>query len=252
MIPQFISSMSELQLCQGNFNLIYAKSKIFNEAIYSLIGGTTDILDYTYVFDSINNAYALENDVNDELHNKIFDLNNTEDLRLCDANNIEFLIENINSLGNSLEDFYDLSETLIGSCMGNKYKDLEGVNLIQIIDLIKDWFIYIEKTEYVYYLEKVREVKEIEHKKSLIIEKLEIEIAPYQQLAEKLLEFDSVRENWDSQLSEIAYSKAFQNDFHSLFKLKKNDILEKNSTDLSPDEKYQLEKFFYFIEDSLA
>ena len=49
------------------FRLIAAKDNILNEAIYSLVGYTTDIEEYMYVFDEIERSFSLD----DELENKL-------------------------------------------------------------------------------------------------------------------------------------------------------------------------------------
>jgi hypothetical protein len=98
----------------------------------------------------------------------------------------------------------------------------------------------------------INDIKRIEEKKSLLIEKLENELKPIRGVANILLQIDTVKKDGYSQLNEIANESAYSNNFYAYFTSKKNELIETYSTNLNVAERIELENFFNHIHEALS
>jgi hypothetical protein len=228
------------------FRLIAAKDNILNEAIYSLVGYTTDIEEYLYVFDEIERSFSL----NDELENKLAALNNelknTEDFKVPLTFEIEELCQKIRELGPS----EDTQESI--------WREKIALNQLYLSENISFEEVLQQLTNYIYNNEKdffernISYYRQNEKAKERLIEQLEKELIPIKNCAENLLKIEEIDNNWGSQLQEICHTQAYTNNFYHFFKKEKEAILLKNSIGLNELEKLKLNAFFEELEIKLG
>jgi hypothetical protein len=228
------------------FRLIAAKDNILNEAIYSLVGHTTDIEDYLYVFDEIERSFSL----NDELENKLAALNNelknTEDFQVPLTIEIEDLCQKIRELG----PHEDTQESI--------WREKIALNQLYLSENISFEEVLQQLTNYIYNNEKdffernISYYSQNEKAKERLIEQLQKELIPIKNFAENLLKIEEIDNNWGSQLQEITHTQAYSNNFYHCFTKEKESILLRNSNNLNELEKLELHAFFEELNEKLS
>lgn len=220
------------------FRLITAKDNILASAIYYLCGSTTDIEDYLYVFDKIENKDSL----NEELEKKLTALNdelkNTEDFNVPLTLEIEELCQKIKALGPD--------EDAQSSIWSEKiaFDELNLYETFSFEEVFKRLANYIYDNEKDIFARTISYYSQNEKEKKRLIEQLEKELIRIKNCAENLLTIEEIDNNWGSQLQEICQTQAYSNDFYHCFKKEKEAILLKNSVGLDDLEESVLSAFF--------
>jgi hypothetical protein len=219
------------------FRLIAAKDNILNEAIHFLVGYTTDIEDYLYVFDEIGRSISLDEELEKKLTALNDELKNTEDFHVPLTIEIEELCQKIRELGPS----EDTQESIWSEKIAfDELYISESISFREVFEKFTDYICHKEK--YIF-ASIISSYKQIENEKEFLIQKLEKELKPIKELAENLLTIEEIDNNWGSKLQEICNAKAYSNDFYR-FNEKKETILVENSVGLNELEKLALDAFF--------
>jgi hypothetical protein len=228
------------------FRLINAKDKVLDAAIYYLTGSTTDIEDYLYVFEQIENNASLNDEFEKELSSLNIKLNNTEDFKVPLTDEIEELCQKIRELGPSEDEQVSIWSAKIP--IDELYFE-ESISFKEALEKF---------TNHIYYREKdifksiISYYKQNEKKKEIWIEQLDKELTPIKNIAENLLKNEEVDKNWGSQLQEICHTQAYANNFYHCFIQKRETILSENSIGLNEREKVELNAFFNELEIELG
>jgi hypothetical protein len=234
----------------SNRNLIIAKSRVLNEVIESLLGGTTDITDYTYVFQEIEGLLD-EGVLSTKLHETVYNLYCDEDFRKTDSSEIDSLCEEILLIDSAIEENYDSAERYFDEPVANPFSELHELNGGQLCEMINSWIKRKEENESDYFWGLLVNIRKEQDRKKLLIGKIEDHVAPLQNLAEQLLEVDDEEINyWAGNLEEIAYAKIDYPGVQNLSAIKDNFMRELGET-LTPHELILLEKFFDSINNVL-
>lgn len=233
-----------------NVNLIIAKSRVLNEVIESLLGGTTDITDYTYVFKEIERLLD-EGDLSTKLNETVYRLFCDEDFRKTDSSEIDSLCEEILSIDSAFEEHYDSAELYFDEPVANLFTDIHELNGEQLCEMINSWIKRKEDNERYYFEGLLVYIRKKQDRKNLLIGKIEDLIAPLRNLAGQLLEVDDKEINyWESELMAIAHAKIDYPGVRNLSAIKDNFMRELGET-LTPHELILLEKFFDSINNVL-
>lgn len=233
-----------------NVNLIIAKSRVLNEVIESLLGGTTDITDYTYVFKEIEGLLD-EGDLSTKLHETVYNLYCDEDFRKTDSFEIDSLCEEIHLIDIAIEENYDSAELYFDEPVANLFTDIHELNGEQLCEMINSWVKRKEENERDYFEGLLVYIRKKQDRKNLLIGIIEDLIAPLRNLAGQLLEVDDKEINyWESELMAIAHAKIDYPGVRNLSAIKDNFMRELSET-LTPHELILLEKFFDSINNVL-
>jgi hypothetical protein len=220
------------------FRLITAKDNILASAISNLCGSTTDIEDYLYVFDKIENNDSL----NEELEKKLTALNdelkNTEDFNVPLTLEIEELCQKIRALGPDEDAHSSIWSEKIA------FDELNLYETFSFEEVFKRLANYIYDNEKDIFARIISYYSQNEKEKKRLIEQLEKALIRIKNRAENLLTIEEIDNNWGSQLQEICQTQAYSNDFYHCFYKKKEAILLKNSEGLDDLEKSVLSDFF--------
>lgn len=234
----------------SNRNLINAKSHVLNEVIESLFGGTTDITDYTHVFQKIEGILG-EGNLSNELHETVYNLFCDEDFRTTVSSEIDSLCEEIHLIDSAFEKYYNSAETYFDEPVANLFTDLHELNGEQLCEMINLWIKHKEENEQSYFEGLFEEIRKYQADKNLLIGKLEQHIAPLRNLAEQLLKVDDEEiKYWHDTLEEIVNT---QFDYPGVQNLNdiQNTYLENYREILTLSELYSLEKLFNYIKNRL-
>ena len=230
----------------SNSNLIFAKSRVLNEVIESLLGGTTDITDYTYVFKEIEGLLD-EGDLSAKLQETVYNLFCDEDFRKTDSSEIDSLCEEILSIDRAYEAYYDSAESYFDEPVANLFTDLHELNSEQLCGMINSWIKHKEEKEQSYFEGLIEEIRKYQKDKNSLIDKLEKHIEPLRTLAEQLLEVDDEEINyWAGNLEAIVYAEIDYPSVRNLSAIQDN-FMRELSEILTPRELIHLEKFFESI-----
>jgi hypothetical protein len=241
---------NELIALIANRNLINAKSRVLNEFIECLLGGTTDITDYTHVFQKIEGILG-EGNLSTELHETVYNLFCDEDFRTTDSSEIDSLCEEIHSIDSAFEKYYDSAESYFDEPVANLFTDLHELNSEQLCEMINLWIKHKEENEQSYFEGLLEEIRKYQEDKNLLIGKLEQHIAPLRNLAEQLLEVDDEEINyWAGNLDEVAHAHVDYPGVQNLSDIQ-NTYMEEYKEILTLSELYSLEKLFNYIKNRL-
>jgi hypothetical protein len=230
----------------SNRNLIIAKSRVLNEVIESLLGGTTDITDYIHVFREIEEILD-EGDLSTKLHETVYNLFCDEDFRKTDSSEIDSLCDEILSIDSAFEEHYDSAELYFDEPVANLFTDIHELNGEQLCEMINSWIKRKEENETDYFWGLLVNIRKEQDRKNLLIGKIEDLIAPLRNLAEQLLEVDDEEINyWAGNLEAIAYAKIDYPGVRNLSAIQDN-FMRELSEILTPRELIHLEKFFESI-----
>jgi hypothetical protein len=233
---------------QEQLKLIFAKNDILMCAIEGLSGSTIDIENYVDTFEQIIQSPILNENIEKELTELLYNLNSNEDFRVPASDKIESICEEIRSLNSKIPE----NNLILDVCIKNKSFDNQELSIKQINELILEWINFVAYSEKNIFRDMINNIKRIEEKKSLLIEKLENELKPIRGVANILLQIDTVEQDGYSQLNEIANESAYSNNFYAYFTSKKNELIETYSTNLNSDERKELEQFYNEIINELS
>jgi hypothetical protein len=220
------------------FRLITAKDNILASAISNLCGSTTDIEDYLYVFDEMKNYDLLNEDFEKKLTALNDDLKNTEDFNFPLTLEIEELCQKIRLLGPSDDTQSSIWSEKIA------FDELHLCETFSFEEIFRRLTNYIFDNEKDIFARIISCYSQNEKEKKRLIEQLEKELISIKSIAENLLTFEEIDNNWGSQLQEISRTQAYRSDFYRCFKKEKEAILLKNSIGLNDIEKSVLSDFF--------
>ena len=245
MLNNYYEILEKLKESQ-EFRLINAKDKVLDAAIYYLTGSTTDIEDYLYVFEQIENNASLNDEFEKELSSLNIKLNNTEDFKVPLTDEIEELCQKIRELGPS----EDTQESIWREEIAlNQLYLSENISFEEVFKRLTD---YIYKNEKDFFARNISYYSQNEKAKERLIEQLEKELISIKKVSENLLMIEEIDNNWGSQLQEISNTQAYSNNFYHFFKKEKEAILLKNSIGLNELEKLELKAFFEELEMKLG
>jgi len=229
---------------QKELKLIFAKNDLLMEVFESLIGSTTDVSDYVYVFDLIESKYDLKDEGQTAISKLVYDLTSNEDMRVTLSDEIDSLCSNINNLNSHIEK----TDLIHEHSIDNQFHEYEELRINNILELLRTWVDTIQNLEKDIFQEAIHKVKRIEEAKSIIIKELEGKLHPIKKLASELGKIDEIANEWYSQLNEIETNYAYTNDFNYAYLDK---ILKHYASGLNSDEKKELVTFFEYIKEEL-
>ena len=220
------------------FRLINAKDKVLDAAIYYLCGSTTDIEDYLYVFEQIENNASLDEEFEKELSSLNIKLNNTDDFQVPLTDEIEELCQKIRELGPNEDTQTSIWREQIAL---DKLNFSKSISFEEVFEKFAEYIRYNEKD---IFAKIISSFKENEKEKEILIQQLEKELIPIKELAKKMLTSEEIEKEYGSKLEEICYTQAYSCDFYHRLKKERDSILLTNSTELNELEKLELRAFF--------
>ena len=227
------------------FRLIAAKENILNKAIHSLVGHTTDIEEYLYVFNEIEQSFSLDDELESKLAVLNNELKNTDDFKVPLTIEIEELCQKIRELGPSKDTQVSIWTEQIA--LNHLYLS-ENISFEELFNRLTN---YIYNNEKDFFARNISCYSQNEKAKERLIEQLEKELIQIKNVSENLLMNEKIDNNWGSQLQEISRTQAYSNNFYHFFE-KKEAILLKNSIGLNELEKLELNAFFEELEIKLG
>ena len=227
------------------FKLITAKDNILDLAIFYLCGSTTNIEDYLYVFDEIENDEELNVELEKKLRSLNDELKNTEDFNVPLTLDIEELCQKIRGFGPSEDAHVSIWREKIS------INELHLYNTFSFEEVFNQLTNYIFKKEKDIFARIISDYRQNEKEKYNLIQQLEKELIPIIELAENLLTIEEIENNYGSTLQDICQAQAYSNNFH-LFEYEKESILLRNSVGLNESEKLALAAFFNEISKELS
>ena len=237
--------LDKLKESEG-FRLIAAKENILNEAIHSLVGHTTDIEEYLYIFNEIERSFSLDDELESKLTVLNNELKNTDDFKVPLTIEIEELCQKIRELGPSEDTQVSIWTEQIA--LNHLYLS-ENISFEELFNRLTN---YIYNNEKDFFARNISYYSQNEKVKERLIEQLEKELIPIKNVSENLLMIEEIDNNWGSQLQEISCTQAYNNNFYHFFEKEKEAILLKNSIGLNELEKLELNAFFEELEIKLG
>jgi hypothetical protein len=227
------------------FRLIFAKNAVLQEAVWALQGSVTGVVDELYILDDIESMSDLDGILERQLNKANYNLKSTEDLRVPSSALLESLCEDICRIDVSREDFRGIWKEV---ALPNIYADMNGITFHEINEM---WLDHLYMHHEQIFKDMFIGFKESELEKKNLIEQLEEEMKPFQDLASMLIDIEEIEKNWGRGLEEIAEKNVYYSNFNSYFIMREVQILETHSEGLNDYEEQSLRDFFRLLSHEL-
>ena len=224
------------------FRRLFAKNAVLEEALWALQqGSVTGIVDELYILDDIERMSDLDEILERQLNKANFNLSSTEDFRVPSSAILESLCEDIGRIDGSYEDFSGFWKE---ADLPNIYVDRNWLTFDMINDI---WMEHLHQHQEKIFEDLINGFKESELEKKNLIEQLEQEMEPFQDLARKLIEIEEIEKNWGDKLQEIADESMYFSNFYTDFISKEELILKRLSDGLNEYEQRSLREFYGMV-----